>query len=206
MEEIARPEPGQERNGGAVTVPRPAATVIVVRGGATGLEVLLVQRTHEARFMSGVWVFPGGALDAGETEEQAALRELEEEAGITLADPSALVRFSRWITPAEVRTRYDTHFFLAPVDDDVEPAIDDNEIIDSGWFEPRAALDAHVAGELLIVFPTIKSLERLAGFQTADELLSHSRGRDVQPVLPRVILTGETAHIVLLGEPGYEET
>ena len=61
--------PGQELNlGRGHTPPRQAATVILLRGGAQTLEVLLVKRTPEARFMGGVWVFPGGAVDAGEGE------------------------------------------------------------------------------------------------------------------------------------------
>ena len=42
--------------------------MILLRGGARTLEVLLVKRTPAARFMGGVWVFPGGAVDAGEGE------------------------------------------------------------------------------------------------------------------------------------------
>ena len=100
-------------------MPRQAASVILLRGGADALELLLVKRTPKARFMGGVWVFPGGAVDAGEGEGDAAhrvaaVRELEEEAAIAVADPGALVKFSRWITPAEVVIRFDTHFFLAP--------------------------------------------------------------------------------------------
>ena len=63
--EIDRPPPGEELNlTGEETVPRQAATVILLRGGADALEVLLVKRTPHARFMGGVWVFPGGAVDA----------------------------------------------------------------------------------------------------------------------------------------------
>src|SRR5436305_8429396 len=58
----ARPEPGAELNPGAETVPRPAATVILLRGGHQTLEVLLAQRNPQARFMGGAWVFPGGAV------------------------------------------------------------------------------------------------------------------------------------------------
>ena len=63
---VDRPAPGEELNAGAVTTPRQAATVIVLRGGAETLEVLLVKRNPEQRFMGGAWVFPGGAVDAGE--------------------------------------------------------------------------------------------------------------------------------------------
>src|SRR5919198_291602 len=97
---------------------RPAATVILLRGGAERLEVLLVRRNPAARFMGGAWVFPGGAVDAAEGDDDAAhrvagIREVAEEAGIELGDPDGLVPFARWITPEQVRIRYDTWFYLA---------------------------------------------------------------------------------------------
>jgi 8-oxo-dGTP pyrophosphatase MutT (NUDIX family) len=208
--EFDRPPPGEELNlSGEETQPRQAATVIVLRGGASDLEVLLVKRTPQARFMGGVWVFPGGAVDATEGEGDAAhriaaVRELEEEAGIVVADPDSLVKFSRWITPAEVVVRFDTHFFLAAMPDGQQPAIDGEEIVDQGWFTPAAALAASRRGEIELVFPTIKHLEQLAPFESAEALLDHARGREVGPVQPRVVQEGETARVVLPGEPGYE--
>lgn len=90
--DVDRPGPGEElRTSGEPSVPRQAASVIVLRGGADALEVLLVRRTERARFMGGVWVFPGGAVDAEEGEGDAAhrlaaLRELEEEAGLRASE------------------------------------------------------------------------------------------------------------------------
>src|SRR6187402_1314284 len=91
----------------AVMVPRPAATLILLRDG---MEVLMLQRTQNAAFLGGAYVFPGGSLDpqdndlsrvVGITEAQAnerlklasgaiayyvaAIRECFEEAGILLA-------------------------------------------------------------------------------------------------------------------------
>jgi 8-oxo-dGTP pyrophosphatase MutT (NUDIX family) len=206
-----RPHHGEELNlSGQVTVPRQAATVIVLRGGDEKLEVLLVRRTSRARFMGGVWVFPGGAVDASEgdgdtAQRAAALRELREEAGIVIDDRDELVRFSRWITPAEVTIRFDTHFFLASMPAGQEPRIDGEEVVAFAWFEPDTALAAHEEGTLELVFPTIKHLEQLAGFATADDVLEHARGRVVGPVQPRVISEGEHARIVLPGEPGYDD-
>jgi 8-oxo-dGTP pyrophosphatase MutT (NUDIX family) len=204
----ARPGPGETHNPGPAVAPRQAATVILLRGGAEELEVLLVRRTPEARFMGGVWVFPGGAVDAGEGDgdeahRAAAVRELSEEAAIVLDDAAGLVKFSRWITPAQVQIRFDTHFFLASLPAGQEPQIDGNECVDLGWFTPEAALAAHRAGEIELVFPTIKHLEQLREFGSVDALLAHARGREVQPIEPRVILEGEVARIVLPGEPGY---
>src|SRR4051794_39522105 len=170
------PEPGTIINTGEPTAPRQAATVIVLRGGAQRLEVLMVRRTPRARFMGGAWVFPGGAVDADEGSGDAAhraagVREVAEEAGIDLPDADALVRFSRWITPPEVKIRFDTHFFLVAAPDGAEPHPDGEETVDSGWFTPAGALAAHERGEIMLVFPTMKTLEHVGAFGTADELL-----------------------------------
>jgi 8-oxo-dGTP pyrophosphatase MutT (NUDIX family) len=212
-----RPEPGQEYIGWAgtqnPTVPRQAATVILLRGGDERLELLLVRRTPKARFMAGVWVFPGGAVEhatdsaavgAGDSAHRAAaVRELREEAGVALHDPAELVKFSRWITPPQVSTRFDTHFFLAPLPAGQEPRVDGQECVDLGWFAPHAALEAHRREEIALVFPTIKHLEQLSPFQSAGELLEHARGLTVEPVHPKVVLCGEVARVLLPGEPGY---
>jgi 8-oxo-dGTP pyrophosphatase MutT (NUDIX family) len=203
-----RPGPGEEYNARAPVAVRQAASVILLRGSSSALELLLVKRTPKARFMGGVWVFPGGAVDTNEGDGDeahrlAAVRELSEEAGIVLEDPAALVKFSRWITPAEVKIRFDTHFFLAPLPDGQKPRVDGEECVDLGWFTPQSALDAHERAEILLVFPTIKHLEQLGEFASVQELLSYARGREVRPIQPRVVMEGEVARIVLPGEPGY---
>jgi 8-oxo-dGTP pyrophosphatase MutT (NUDIX family) len=192
----------------APTQPRQAASVIVLRDGGDGLEVLLLRRNPEARFMGGAWVFPGGAVDAHEgagdsSHRIAAIREVEEEAGLRLPDPAALVKFSRWITPPQMAIRYDTHFFLARAPAGQQPRADGREMVALGWHTPAGALDAHRRGELELVFPTIKHLEQLAAFASADELLAWATGREVMAVEPHVTITGETARVVLPGEPGY---
>ena len=196
--EVDRPPPGEELNTGDVTAPRPAATVILLRGGGETLEVLLVKRNPERGFMAGAWVFPGGSVHSAEGSDDAAhrtaaLRELEEEASVTLLDPAALVAFSRWITPAQVKKRFDTWFYLAPSPADAAPQCDGEEMVDLGWHTPAGALDAYARGELELVFPTIKHLEQLAAFTCADALLEWATGREVVAVEPRVRITGETA-------------
>lgn len=205
----AQPAGGEEYNAGATTAARQAATVILLRGGETRLEVLLVKRTPKARFMGGVWVFPGGAVEQSEGEDDAAhrmaaVRELHEEADILLQSPEELVKFSRWITPAEVKVRFDTHFFLAPLPPDQQPKVDGEECVDLGWFTPAGALEAHAREEIVLVFPTIKHLEQLGAFKSAAELLQATSGREVIAVQPRVILEGGGGRVVLPGEPGYE--
>jgi 8-oxo-dGTP pyrophosphatase MutT (NUDIX family) len=203
-----QPGPGEEHNPGPPSTPRQAASVILLRGGIERLELLLVKRTPKARFMGGVWVFPGGAVDAqegdgDEAHRAAAVRELHEEASVELTDPGRLVKFSRWITPAAVKTRFDTHFFLATLPPGQDPRVDGEECVDLGWFTPREALDAHRDGTILLVFPTIKHLEQLGAFANVEDLLSYARGREVLPVEPRVVMEGEVARILLPGDAGY---
>ena len=204
-------EVGQTLNEGEPAVPRQAASVIVLREGSDGPEVLLVQRTPKARFMGGVWVFPGGAVDAHEGEgdmahRKAALRELREEAALDIGTTGELVAFSRWITPREVSIRFDTYFFLTEMPEGQEARIDGEECVDLRWSSPIEALAASEAGDLPMVFPTIKHLQQLAPFTTVAELLGYARTREVLPVEPRVVMEGEVARILLPGEPGYDES
>lgn len=102
-EEFARGHIGPEDE---PVEPRPAATVVLAREGDEGLETLLLRRPERARFAAGAYVFPGGAIDAGDRDRglaailagpggaeraetaalAAGLRELFEETGILLAD------------------------------------------------------------------------------------------------------------------------
>jgi 8-oxo-dGTP pyrophosphatase MutT (NUDIX family) len=204
-----RPAPGEELNRGNPTTPRLAATVILLRGDEVGLEVLLVRRNPGARFMGGAWVFPGGAVHADDGTGQqalrrAAVRELREEAGVALTEDVELVAFARWITPAQVKIRFDTWFFLAPAPPGARPQPDGGEVVAAAWYVPAQAIEAGRRGELSLVFPTVKQLEQLSQFASASALLGHAQGLEIRPVEPQVVGSGETARIVLPGEPGYK--
>ena len=204
--EIDRPPPGEELNTGEVTPAREAASAILLREADAGLEVLLVQRNPEQKFMGGAWVFPGGAVHPEDDDPAAtARRELREEAGIELRDDAELVPFSRWITPEEVTVRFDTWFFATRAPEGVECIVDGSECVDSRWLRPQDALDAHGRDELFLVFPTIKHLEQLAEPGSVDDALSRAREREVVPIQPRVVVGEGAARVLLPGEPGYDE-
>ena len=197
--------PSEEWNDGAVTEPRQAASIIVMRDAAEGPEVLLVQRNPAQRFMGGAWVFPGGAVHADDADHAAtAIRELEEEAGIRLPPDHPVVHWSRWITPAEVTVRFDTWFFVTEAPGAVEVTVDGSECVDCRWLRPAAALDAHGGGELMLVFPTIKHLEGLAHMESVAATLETARTREVVPVQPRVVVQDGRPEVLLPGDPGYE--
>jgi 8-oxo-dGTP pyrophosphatase MutT (NUDIX family) len=200
------PPPGEEFSRGEVTEARQAASLILLRDSADGPEVLLVKRNPEQRFMGGVWVFPGGAVHAEDPDHAAAaVRELEEEAAIVLPADSAPVPFSRWITPAEVKVRFDTWFFAARAPDGARATPDGGECVDARWLRPADALAACARDELLLVFPTIKHLEELRRFGSVADVLDAARGRTIEPIQPRVVVREGVAEVLLPGEPGYDD-
>ena len=200
------PPPGEELNLGEVTEPRAAASLILLRDSDGGPEVLLVERNPEQRFMGGAWVFPGGALHADDASlAGAAVRELAEEAGIALPSDAELVPFSRWITPAEVKVRFDTWFFVARSPAGARAIPDGAECVDARWLRPADALAAHRRDELMLVFPTIKHLEQLREFENVAVALAAARGRTVEPVQPRVVVRDGAAEVLLPGELGYDD-
>jgi 8-oxo-dGTP pyrophosphatase MutT (NUDIX family) len=186
---------------GPVVVPRLAAGVILVRGGDATLELLLVRRTPKARFMGGVWVFPGGALDPADGDGEdglraAAARELREEAAITLPPSAELVAFSRWVTPEGLPIRFDTVFFVAPAPDDCAPAVDGEEMVDWRWTTPAAALTASHAQQIMLAFPTTHDIEALARHPSATALVADARSRPVFATRPVVVVEDGTPTVV----------
>ena len=212
MDEPRRQGPAELPNFGPPSTPRPASGIVLLRRGGKhserALEVLLLKRSEEAKFMPGVWVFPGGSVDpedgAGEQGHRAcAMRELAEEASIELEAGEELVLFSRWITPEVVSTRFDAWFFLALAPAHTPPKADGVETTEATWFRPAQALEAQAAGELSLSFPTINQLRWLGEFRTSDEALAAYRGRDVASVTPKIIGDGDDWRPVLPADPDY---
>jgi 8-oxo-dGTP pyrophosphatase MutT (NUDIX family) len=211
MREHPRPiTSAEETHDGQPVTPKPAATVLLLRGSDETLEVLMVQRHHAARFMGGVWVFPGGAVDPHDGPGEAgiraaALREVHEETGIELVDSSTLVPYSRWVTPRDVRRRFDTWFFLAPAPDQYDLSLSPGELVDHRWITPADALTHGDSGEMLLVLPTIRTLQSLLAYRSAAQAFSDTSRRDVRPMEPRVVGDGDAIEIVLPGDPGYPD-
>jgi 8-oxo-dGTP pyrophosphatase MutT (NUDIX family) len=194
-------------------MPRPAASIVLLRRGGKhsqrALEVLMLRRSEEAKFMPGVWVFPGGSLDEADGVDEpgmraCAIRELAEEAGIELPAGEELVPFTRWITPEVIATRFDAWFFLALAPAHTPPRPDGVETTEARWFQPAEALAAQDAGELVLSFPTRTQLQWLAEFRNSDEALVAYRERTLEPILP-VVIAEDAAEprVVLPGDPDY---
>jgi 8-oxo-dGTP pyrophosphatase MutT (NUDIX family) len=140
--------------------PRPAATVVLLRPGRGGLEVLLTRRPSSMRFGANLFVFPGGRLDEGEDARTAGARETLEETGIDV-DPGALVPLTRWVTPPSLPIRYDTCFFGTLVDPGTDVHGPSDEVVEWRWLHPTEALEAMASARMAMWQPTVVTLQQL---------------------------------------------
>ena len=259
-------------------VPRPAATLILVRDAGTGIEVLMIRRTQSAAFMGGAHVFPGGGVDVSDAAAElaahceglddieasrllgiergglaywtAAMRECFEEAGLLLAHDAGgdyadlndagraqvfaewresvragratlaelchehelrlaagrMAYYSHWITQPGRPRRYDTRFFVAEAPLAQTPSHDNSETVDHVWIQPSEALERHRRGELQLVFPTIKTLESIARFETAAALMEFARSPRKMPVMaPRTANSRDGKKLLVPGDYAYAE-
>ena len=143
----------------------------------------MIRRHDEVAFMGGAHVFPGGRLEEGEDHAAAAVRELAEEAGITLS-ADALTPFARWVTPDIEAKRYDVLFFAARAPEHQEATHDAHEAVESVWIRPADALDRCRRGDIALPPPTWTTLRTLERFDSVDGVLAWARTREVVPVQP----------------------
>jgi 8-oxo-dGTP pyrophosphatase MutT (NUDIX family) len=132
------------------------------------------------------------ALLAGEAGLLDVLRALD-----ARPDISRMVYCSHWITPVAEPKRYDTRFFLAELPQGAVVTADPREMSEALWLSPAAALEGFRRGELPMVFPTVKTIQRLAGYDSVAQVLAAFRAADVPPILPRLVRTAEGIGIVM---------
>jgi 8-oxo-dGTP pyrophosphatase MutT (NUDIX family) len=150
-----------------------------------GLKITAVRETFEE---TGVWL--GAPLEDAEHKRRrllagsTSIRHLLAEAPL---DGETLMLTSRWITPIGVPKRFDTCFFLAKVSRDTIAIAENKEAVDVTWIHPADALAKHAAREMQMVFPTLRNLEALCGFDTVDALIESRRGITVEPIMPVLV-------------------
>jgi 8-oxo-dGTP pyrophosphatase MutT (NUDIX family) len=175
--------------------PRPAASVVLCRDGAAGLETYLLHRHARMAFAASVAVFPGGGLEPGDRASAdpllaCGLRETREETGVELAG-EGVVRWAHWITPVIQPLRYDTVFFLAALPPGQIAEDLSTETESAGWMTPAAAVADHAAGRLALMPPTLSILVELSDVPTVAQALALGRDRVVETVLPEVVRDGD---------------
>lgn len=193
----------------------PSATVVLVRDGVQGLEVLLVQRNQAVKHMGGMWVFPGGKVDpVDEVPEgdaylaavNAAIRETREEAGVDV-DADQLVYLSHWIAPKGADRRFATWFFLTLLENDQEVQVDGGEISNHRWVTPRQALEesGDETQPLRLVPPTYVTLWDIADCASCAEARQRMAAREPMLYAPRVVLREDTVCFLYGGDAGYDD-
>ena len=201
----------------------PAATVLLLRDGGSGVEVLMTRRSASASFAPGAYVFPGGGIDAADalahgqstrrasqsdlhlTQAIAAIRESFEELGILLArradgshasdaDIANLDRhlpfaaqcqaqglrlaadevyvLAHWVTDRDLPKRFDVPFLVARMPAGQQAVADESEQFEPVWLSPTQALARHAADQFFMLFPTIRTLERLRHYGSVDAVLA----------------------------------
>ncbi|GAB5450704.1 MAG: NUDIX hydrolase [Halioglobus sp.] len=192
----------------------PSATVVLVRDGDAGLEVLLVQRANAVKHMGGMWVFPGGKVEEADYPESrdayvaavnAAIRETQEEAGVRVS-PDQLVFLSHWTTPEGAKRRFATWFFLTLLEDDQEVQVDGGEIFDHRWVAPAQALQESQdeAHPLRLMPPTFVSIRELAACSDCADARQRLGAAEVCYFEPRMVFQGEGICFLYAGDAGYD--
>jgi len=195
-------------------IAHPAATVVLLRDGAGGCEVLLVRRNAKLAFHGGAWVFPGGRIDAEDysvsapadvvaAARRAAVREAREEAGVVI-ERESLVLLSRWITPEMLPKRFDTWFFAAAVAAETVVEVDGGEIHEHRWLRVDQALAAQKAGEIELPPPTFVTLVGLSSHGTVGEAWASLSARPAETFVPRLHAVAGGACSLYAGDAGYE--
>ncbi len=225
---MSEPAPGSP--GGPLWDPEaiPAATIIPLRDGPHGLETLMLRRDSELRFAAGMWVWPGGRLDPEDfaggaapdnptpddleaAARVAALREADEEAGITI-EPATIRRWSQW-TPPRMETgeaprhRFTTAFLVGvAIGDTDDVTVDDGEIREHQWVSPGGMLEKHGAGEVTMAPPTFITLCHLATHRNPAEVLmaAPSSVGDIEHFATRVGSTEGGWAALYHGDVAYE--
>jgi len=90
--------------------------------------------------------------------------------GLVLAADDVFV-LAHWITDRDLPRRFDVPFLVARMPQGQTPVADETEQFEPVWVRPADALERHKAGNFFMIFPTIRTLERLAKFVSVDAVL-----------------------------------
>jgi 8-oxo-dGTP pyrophosphatase MutT (NUDIX family) len=196
----------------------PAATVVLLRDSADGVETLMLRRDSKLAFAGGAWVFPGGRIDpedypGGEISDDegtilaaarnAAAREAMEEAGLAV-DADSLIWFAHWTPGAIAARRFATWFFVG-VAPEGRVVVDDGEIREHRWIRPIDALARRESGEIELIPPTWVTLHNLTGAVSAAQVCADARDRDPEIFLTHITRVEGGIASIWQGDVAYDD-
>jgi len=133
------------------------------------------------------------ALNAG----ALSFADLLSQRGLVL-DVGEVFLFAHWLTPEGAPRRYDTWFLVAPAPHGQEGSHDDAELVHSEWVRPSDALARYAAGDLDLIFPTLRTLRVLALFPTAAAFLDEERTANAASDRPPLVVADASGRRVAL--------
>lgn len=136
--------------------------IAAIRESFEELGILLAQRAD------------GSLLDTAQIaalDRKAPFAELCVAQGLTLSGADVFV-LAHWVTDRDLPRRFDVPFLAARMPEGQEPVADESEQFEPVWVRPADALARHAAGQFFIIFPTIRTLERLQAYATVDAVLA----------------------------------
>ncbi len=154
----------------------------------------------------GLWLASPPYVESISYEDPGGVWRAAEESGVRF-DASMAVLFANWITPTMVPVRFDARFYAVAVPGHLRCVPDEIEIDDAVWLRPGTALERADAGDMVVPFPTRKTLEILGGFAASADVLAHYRALDaIHPIQPRMRITETGEFEVLIpGDPGFDD-
>jgi len=112
--------------------------------------------------------------------------EILAECGLEL-DLEALIPFARWVPRFHAKRRFDTLFFVARAPEgDWAPKVVEGECTGASWVTAAEVLKRDEAGGVQVIFPTRRTLERLAQHSSYDDILADARSHAIEPISPWV--------------------
>ena len=116
-----------------------------------------------------------GANDIAALNRHAPFAAQCQARGLQLAADSVFV-LARWTADRDLPKRFDVPFLVARMPAGQTPVADESEQFEPVWVRPQEALERHEAGQFFMIFPTIRTLQRLARFDSAQAVLTACAG------------------------------
>ena len=132
--------------------------------------------------------------------------ELLGDHGLSL-DPDALTPFARWVPKFHAVRRFDTLFFIARCPaGDWQPRVIEGECAGAEWVTARQVLECDRSGEARLIFPTRRTLERLAEHHSFEAIRADAMAHEIVPVTPWVEERDGERFIRIPDDLGYPVT
>ena len=136
----------------------------------------------------------------------AELDQLLADSGSRL-DPDALTPLARWVPKFHAKRRFDTLFFLARAPEgDWVPNVVERECTGAHWVTAEDALERDRSGGVQLIFPTRRTLERLAQHGTFDAMVADAKAHSIEPISPWVDEVEGERFITIPEDIGYPVT